>query len=157
MGKYYEELEVGNVYPHRLTRTVTETDNLLFTTLTHNSQPLHLDEEYAKKTMYGERVVNSLFTLSLLVGVTVEDLTAGTTLGNLGFTDTKFPNPVKIGDTLRFVTEIVDKRESKSRPETGIVTFEHRAFNQKNQLVATTKRAGLMKKQELQEQSTYTS
>jgi len=155
VGKYYEELEIGNIYPHRLTRTVTETDNLLFTTMTHNSQPLHLDEEYAKETMYGERVVNSLFTLSLLVGVTVEDLTAGTTLGNLGFTDTKFPNPVKIGDTLRFVTEIVEKRSSKSRPDTGIVTFEHRAFNQKDQLVATTKRAGLMMKQELAEQSSY--
>src|SRR5699024_3226633 len=99
--------------------------------------------------------VNSLFTLSLVVGVTVDDLTAGTTLVNLGFTDTKFPNPVKIGDTLRFVTVIVDKRSSKSRPDTGIVTFEHRAFNQKDQLVATTKRAGLMMKQELAEQSTY--
>ena len=148
MGKYYEELKIGSIYPHRLTRTVTETDNLLFTTLTHNAQPLHLDEEYAKKTMYGERVVNSLFTLSLLVGVTVEDLTAGTTLGNLGFTDTTFPNPVKIGDTLTFETEIADKRESKSRPTTGIVTFEHRAYNQREELVAKTKRAGLMLKQE---------
>lgn len=155
MGKYYEELKIGNVYAHRLTRTVTETDNLLFTTLTHNSQPLHLDEEYAKETMYGERIVNSLFTLSLLVGVTVEDLTAGTTLGNLGFSDTIFPNPVKIGDTLRFVTEIIDKRASKSRPNTGIVHFEHRAFNQKDQLVVKAKRAGLMIKREAAEQSVY--
>jgi len=146
LGKYYEELKIGNLYPHRLTRTVTETDNLLFTTLTHNSQPLHLDEEYAKTTFYKERVVNSLFTLSLLVGVTVEDLTAETTLGNLGFTDTVFPNPVKIGDTLNFETEIFDKRISKSRPHTGIVTFEHRAYNQNNKLVAKTKRTGLMLK-----------
>lgn len=147
MGKYYEELIVGDLHSHRLRRTVTETDNLLFTTLTHNTQPLHLDEEYAKQTMYGTRVVNSLFTLSLLVGVTVEDLTAGTTLGNLGFTDTNFPNPVKISDTLNFETEIISKRDSKSRPALGIVTFEHRAYNQKKELVAKTKRTGLMLKQ----------
>src|SRR5699024_11343345 len=105
--------------------------------------------------MYGERVVNSLFTLSLLVGVTVEDLTAGTTLGNLGFTDTKFPNPVKIGDTLRFVTEIVEKRSSKSRPDTGIVTFEYSAFNQKDIIYSTTKCTELMLKHELSETYTY--
>lgn len=153
MGKYYEELNIGDLYKHRLTRTVTETDNLLFTTMTHNSQPLHLDEEYAKKTMYGERIVNSLFTLSLLVGVTVEDLTAGTTLGNLGFDETKFPNPVKIGDTLRFETIILDKRESKSRPGTGIVTFEHSGFNQRDELVVKSKRAGLMLKNDLLQKS----
>lgn len=149
MGKYYEELIIGDVYKHSLTRTVTETDNLLFTTLTHNSQPLHLDEEYSKNTLYGERIVNSLFTLALTVGVSVNDLTEGTTLGNLEFNDTVFPNPVKIGDTLKFETIIKNKRVSKSRPSTGIVVFEHRGFNQKNELVASTKRSGLMLKQEV--------
>lgn len=148
MGKYYEELHIGDVYKHRLTRTVTETDNLLFSTMTHNSQPLHLDEEFSKKTIYGERIVNSLFTLSVLVGVSVEELTAGTTLGNLGFEETFFPNPVKIGDTLRFETKIFNKRESKSRPNAGIVIFEHSGHNQHNELVVKTKRAGLMLKKE---------
>jgi|SRR5699024_7199687 len=147
MGKYYEEFNVGDVFKHRLTRTITETDNLLFTTLTHNPQPLHLDEEFSKSTIYGERVVNSLFTLSLLVGVSVEGLTNGTTLGNLGFNETIFPNPVKIGDTLRFETTIIHKRISKSRPNTGIVTFKHSGFNQKDELVAETKRAGLILRQ----------
>lgn len=148
MGKYYDELHIGDVYKHDLTRTVTETDNLLFTTLTHNAQPLHLDEEFSKKTMHGERIVNSLFTLSLLVGVTVADLTAGTTLGNLGFNETFFPNPVKIGDTLHFETTIVEKRLSKSRPNTGIVTFKHSGYNQKNELVVESQRVGLMLKEQ---------
>src|SRR5699024_126830 len=148
MGKYYDELHGGDVYKHSITRTVTETDNLLFTTLTHNAQPLHLDEEYSKKTIHGERIVNSLFTLSLLVGVTVADLTAGTTLGNLGFNDTFFPHPVKIGDTLYFETTIVDKRLSKSRPNTGVVTFKHSGYNQKNELVVEAKRVGLILKEQ---------
>lgn len=146
IGKYFEELVVGDVYKHRLGRTVTETDNLLFTTLTHNTQPLHLDEEYAKNTLYGGRIVNSLFTLSFVVGVSVGELTEGTTLGNLGFDETIFPNPVRIGDTLYAETEIIGKRESKSRPTTGIICFEHRGYNQKNELVVKTKRTGLMLK-----------
>jgi acyl dehydratase len=145
-GKYFEELTVGAIYKHRPGRTVTETDNLLFTTLTHNTQSLHLDEEYSKSTIYGGRIVNSLFTLSFVVGVSVGDLTEGTTLGNLGFEETTFPAPVRIGDTLQAETEIVGKRESKSRPETGIVWFEHRGYNQRGELVVKTKRTGLMLK-----------
>lgn len=145
-GKYFEELHVGDVYEHRPGRTVTETDNLLFTTLTHNTQSLHLDEEYAKGTVHGGRIVNSLFTLSYAVGVGVGDLTEGTTLGNLGFEETTFPNPVRIGDTLRAETEIVDKRESKSRPDRGVVWFEHRVYNQHGDLVCKSKRAGMMLK-----------
>lgn len=146
MGKYYEELIVDDVYEHSLTRTITETDNLLFTTLTHNTQPLHLDEHYAKNTMYGERIVNSLFTLSLLVGATVNDLTEGTTLGNLGFGGITFPNPVKIGDTVSFKTKVVSKRSSKSRPNAGIVTFHHCCINHRGETVATAERVGLMLK-----------
>lgn len=145
-GKYFEELIVGEVYEHSTTRTVTETDNLLFTTLTHNTQPLHLDEEFAKNTIFGERVVNSLFTLSFVVGISVSDLTLGTTQGNLGFDEIVFPAPVKIGDTLHGVTEIVNKRESKSRDNAGIVWFEHRGYNQLEELVVKVKRVGLMLK-----------
>jgi acyl dehydratase len=148
-GKYYEELQVGDVYEHGITRTITEVDNLLFTTLTHNTQPLHLDEEFGKSTMFGSRIVNSIFTLGFVVGVGVSELTLGTTLGNLGFKECVFPNPVRIGDTLRGVTEIVDKRESKSRPDTGIVWFEHRGYNQKGELVCKARRAGLMMKKEM--------
>ncbi|MFC4557919.1 MaoC family dehydratase [Virgibacillus kekensis] len=153
-GKYFEELNVGDVYEHGITRTVTETDNLLFTTLTHNTQPLHLDEEYARNTFYGERVVNSLFTLSFVVGVSVSDLTLGTTQGNLGFENIVFPAPVKIGDTLYGKTEIVDKRESKSRKNAGIVWFEHRGYNQYDKLVANVKRVGLMLKKDSKELQT---
>lgn len=143
-GKYFEDLIIGDIYSHDLRRTVTETDNLLFTTLTHNTQPLHLDEEFSKTTIHGGRIVNSLFTLSLVVGISVNDLTVGTTLGNLGFDETVFPAPVRIGDTLRCETEVVDKRESKSRTDSGIVWFEHRAFNQNDVIVVKTKRAALM-------------
>lgn len=145
-GKYYEDLEVGAVYKHEITRTVTEMDNILFTTLSMNPQPLHLDEEFGKQTIYGTRVVNSLFTLALVVGISVYELTLGTTLGNLGFEKTEFPAPVRHGDTIRAETEIVDKRESKSRPDTGIVWFEHRGYNQRGELVCRCKRAGLMRK-----------
>jgi acyl dehydratase len=143
-GKYYEELEVGNVYQHALTRTVTETDNLLFSALTFNTQPLHLDEEFCKSTPYGTRIVNSIFTLGLVTGMTVTDLTLGTTLGNLGFGDVAFTKPVLIGDTLRAETEIVSRRESKSRPEAGIVEMETRGYNQRNEMVARVKRTAFM-------------
>lgn len=145
-GKYFEELEVGSVYRHEITRTVTELDNVLFSTLSMNPQPLHLDEEFGRQTIYGSRVVNSLFTLSLVVGVSVSDLTLGTTLGNLGFDKVEFPAPVRHGDTIRVETEIIDKRESRSRPNAGIVWFEHRGFNQHGQLVCRCRRAGLMLK-----------
>ncbi len=145
-GLYYEEFEVGMEFKHALTRTVTEMDNVMFCAMTHNPQPLHLDEEYSKNTFYGQRVVNSLFTLGLIIGVSVEDTTLGTTLGNLGMTDIRFKNPVFHGDTLRSMTRIAAKRESKSRPDTGIVTFEHTGYNQRDEEIAYCARTGLMKK-----------
>ena len=145
-GLYFEEFVVGMEFNHPLTRTVTEMDNILFCAMTHNPQPLHLDEEFSKGTMYGQRLVNSMFTLGLVIGVTVGDTTLGTTLGNLGLTDVRFVNPVFHGDTIRAMTKITDKRESKSRPTTGIVTFEHYGFNQRDEEVAFCLRAGLMMK-----------
>lgn len=145
-GLYYEEFQAGMEFRHALTRTVTEMDNVLFCALTHNPQPLHLDEEFSRNTMYGQRIVNSLFTLGLVVGVTVADTTLGTTLGNLGMTDIRFANPVFHGDTIRVVTRIRDKRESKSRPDAGLVVFEHFGFNQRDQEIAYCVRTGLMRK-----------
>lgn len=145
-GKLYEEFVVGDIIRHDTTRTVTETDNVLFTSLTMNPQPLHLDEEFAKDSMFGTRIVNSVFTLGLVAGVHVNDLTLGTTVGNLGFEDVQFPNPVLIGDTLRVESEVLDKRESKSRPDTGIVKLEHRALNQREELVCRLHRSALMKR-----------
>ncbi|MBM4763503.1 MaoC family dehydratase [Bacillus sp. B15-48] len=145
-GKYYDELSVGDVYEHPITRTVTETDNLFITTLTHNPQPLHLDKEFSKESVHGSIIVNSFFTLAFVVGVSVSELTLGTTLGNLGFEKVTFPAPVRIGDTLKGVTEVVDKRESKSNQNRGIVWFEHRGYNQKGELVVQAKRAALMLK-----------
>lgn len=145
-GLYFEELEPGMVLRHAVTRTVTETDNLLFTTLTMNVQPLHLDEDFAKKSMFGTRIVNSVFTLGVVVGIPVAETTLGTTLGNLGFEEVVFPTPVLIGDTLRVETEILERRESKSRPDTGIVKIEHRGYNGKDELVCRVRRSGLMMK-----------
>ena len=146
-GKYFEELEIGHVFEHALTRTVTETDNLLITTLTMNTQLLHLDEEFSKEhSVSGTRLVNSIFTLGVVVGVGVSDVSNGTTVGNLGFKDISFPAPVSIGDTLRAETEVLSKRESKSRPTAGIVEFEHRGYNQKNVLIAKIHRIALMMK-----------
>ncbi|MFW6094788.1 MAG: MaoC family dehydratase [Pseudomonadota bacterium] len=143
-GKYFEELEVGAEFHHQPARTVTETDNLLFTALTLNPQPLHLDAEFAGATEHGRILVNSIFTLGLVVGVSVGDTTLGTTLGNLGFDETRFPNPVFIGDTVRVETHVVDKRESRSREDRGIVTFEHRGLNQRDELVCRCVRAAMM-------------
>jgi acyl dehydratase len=145
-GLYFEEFAVGDVHRHALTRTVTETDNLLFTALTMNPQPLHLDEEFAKRSMYGTRIVNSVFTLGLVAGIHVHDLTLGTTLGNLGFEDVQFPAPVLIGDTVRVESEVLAVRASKSRPDRGIVTLEHRAYNQRDELVCRLRRAALMQR-----------
>lgn len=145
-GLYYEEFEVGAVFKHAVTRTVTEMDNLMFTTLTHNTQPLHLDVEFCKNTPFGTRIVNSVFTLGLIVGLPVTDLSLGTTLGNLGFEDVRFPSPVRIGDTLRSESRILAKRESTKWPNAGIVHFEHVGYNQRNEVVATIRRAGLMLK-----------
>ncbi|XVQ09587.1 MaoC family dehydratase [Spirillospora sp. CA-255316] len=143
-GLYFEEFVVGDVVRHSTTRTVTETDNLLFTTLTMNPQPLHLDEEFAKNSIYGTRIVNSVFTLGLIAGLHVADLTLGTTVGNLGFEEVVFPKPVLIGDTLRVESEVLETRPSKSRPDTGIVKLEHRAYNQRDELVCRLRRAALM-------------
>ncbi len=145
-GLYYEEFEIGQVFEHEITRTVTEMDNVLFTALTHNAQPLHLDAEFAKNTEFGKPLVNSIFTLGLMIGVSVIDTTLGTTVGNLGMTEVRFPKPVFHGDTLRATTKIKSKRESKSRPTMGIVVFEHRAFNQHGDEVAYCLRSGLMLK-----------
>ncbi len=145
-GMFYEDFEVGKVIRHDATRTVTETDNLLITSLTMNAQPLHLDEEFGRASMFGSRIVNSIFTLGLVTGIPVAETTLGTTLGNLGFEEVTFPNPVRIGDTLRVETEVLDKRESKSRPETGIVRLEHRGLNQKGELVCRCRRAALMRR-----------
>jgi acyl dehydratase len=143
-GKYLEELIVGDVYEHRPGRTVTEADNVLFTTLTMNTQSLHLDAAFAATQEFGERLVNSLFTLSTVVGLSVADLTEGTTVANLGFSDIRFPAPVLIGDTLTAETEILDKRASTSRPGQGVVTFEHRGTNQRGAMVCTARRAALV-------------
>ncbi len=148
-GLYYEEFEIGHVFEHSITRTVSEYDNVLFSALTHNPQPLHLDEEFAKKTEFGQRLVNSLYTLGLMIGVSVDDTTLGTTIANLGMTDVKFPKPVFHGDTLRSTTTVIDKRDSKSRPNAGVVVFEHRSFNQRDEEVAFCVRSAFMKKKEV--------
>lgn len=145
-GLYFEEFEVGRIFKHELRRTLSEMDNVMFSSLTLNPQPLHLDEEFAKGTMYGQRLVNSIFTLGLVVGIAVMDTTLGTTLGNLGMDETKFPKPVFHGDTLHAETEVVDKRVSKSRTDSGIVFFMHRGYNQRDEVVCTCKRVGLMMK-----------
>jgi acyl dehydratase len=145
-GIYYDEVEIGHKISHSLSRTVTEADNVLFSTITHNPQPLHLDEEYAKKTEFGQRVFNSMYTVSFACGVSVEDTTMGTLVVNLGFGEMRFPKPVFINDTLSVKTIIKDKRESKSRPTAGIVTFEHQVWNQRKEMVCTIIRIALMKK-----------
>jgi acyl dehydratase len=145
-GLYFEEFEPGQVIEHTTRRTVTETDNVLFSTLTLNLAPLHLDAEYSKGTIYGQRLVNSLFILGLVAGITVPETTQGTTLGNLGFNEVKFPKPVFHGDTIRVRTEIVDKRVSKSRDDSGIVTFRHQGINQRDEVVCDAVRVGLMLK-----------
>lgn len=143
-GKYFEELQVGATFEHQPGRTVTETDNLLFTALTLNPQPLHLDAEFAAGTQHGQILVNSIFTLGLVVGLSVGDTTLGTTLGNLGFDKTTFPNPVFIGDTVRVQTTVVDKRESRSKPDRGVVTFEHQGINQRGEVVCSCIRGAMM-------------
>ncbi len=145
-GLYFEEFEIGKAFNHEITRTVTEMDNILYCGLTHNPQPLHLDEEFAKKTEFGQRIVNSMFTLGLVVGATVGETTLGTTIGNLGMTDVRFANPVFHGDTLHFVTKVLEKRESKSRPTAGLVVFEHFGYNQRDEEVAYCKRTAFMRK-----------
>lgn len=144
-GLYFEEFEVGQVFEHAIRRTVTEADNVLISTLTHNPAALHLDEEYCREhTEFGQRIVNSCLTLSLMVGISVNDTTLGTTVANLGWDEVRFPRPVFHGDTLHVVTEVLELRDSRSRPANGIVIFEHRAYNQNDDEVGRCKRSALM-------------
>ena len=147
-GLTYEEFSVGQVFAHPWTRTVTEMDNVLFSALTMNVQPLHLDAEFAAKSEFGQRIVNSIFTLGLMIGISVNDTTLGTTVANLGMSDTRFPKPVFHGDTLRAETKVLAMRPSKSRADAGIVEFEHTAYNQRGELVAICKRQALMRRRE---------
>ena len=146
-GLYFDELEVGQVFRHALSRTITEADNVFFSSMTHNPALLHLDEEYCKtETEYGQRLVNSCLTLGLMVGISVADTTLGTAVANLGWDEVRFPKPLFHGDTIRVETEVIELRQSRSRPDQGIVTFLHRAFNQHGDLVAHCKRSGLQRK-----------
>lgn len=143
-GLFFERFEVGQVFRHDVRRTVTETDNILFSVMTHNPAAIHLDVEYAKSTEFGKPLMNSVFTLGLIVGISVGDTTLGTTVGNLGWDEVRFPKPVFAGDTIRVESLVVEKRESKSRPHNGIVVFQHSGFNQRDELVAVCKRTALM-------------
>ena len=145
-GRYFDEWEVGDKVAHAITRTVTETDNVLISALTHNPQPLHLDHEAAAKSEFGRPLVNSIFTFGLMIGVSVEDTTLGTLVANLGYDTLKFPHPVFIGDTLHSESECIALRESKSRPNAGIVTWAHRSFNQRDELVCECTRTALLLK-----------
>lgn len=144
-GLWFEELDLDTLYVHSPSRTITETDNVLFTTMTGNTQSLHLDAEWAAGTEFGERLVNSMFTLSTLVGLSVAQLTQGTIVANLGFSSVTFPNPVRVGDTMTARTRVRDKRLSRSRPQQGVVTFEHTGLNQRGEVVAEAVRSTLMR------------
>lgn len=145
-GLYLEQFEVGHVFRHPLRRTVTEADNMLFSNMTLNPQPLHIDFEFAASTEWGRPLVNSLFTLGLMIGISVQDTTVGTTIANLGMTEVVFPHPLFHGDTVHVETEVLSVRESKSKPDRGIVEFQHRAFNQNDALVARCNRHAMMRK-----------
>ena len=137
---------MGQLFHHAIRRTVTETDNILFSAMTHNPAQLHLDAEYMRTTEYGQRLVNSAFTLGLMIGISVGDTTLGTAVANLGWDEVRFPMPVFHGDTIRVETEVIELRDSHSRPDQGIVTFAHRAFNQRDEMVACCKRSGLQRR-----------
>ncbi|HEX5181587.1 MAG TPA: MaoC family dehydratase [Allosphingosinicella sp.] len=145
-GRYYDEWRIGDRLEHQPHRTVTETDNLLVSALTHNPQPLHIDADYAAATEFGRIVVNGTFTFALMIGLTVGDTTLGTLVANLGYDKVRMPRPVFIGDTLRAETEVLSLKDSQSRPNAGIVTFEHRLLNQKGELVCSCERAALMQR-----------
>lgn len=146
-GLYFEQFNVGHVFEHAVTRTVTEMDNTLFSVMTLNMQPLHLDAHFSEQTEFGQRIVNSLFTLGLVIGISVTDTTLGTTIANLGMSDVRFPKPVFHGDTLHVHTEVLSVRGSGSRPEAGIVEFEHRGINHRGEIVCICKRSAFMKRQ----------
>jgi acyl dehydratase len=143
-GLYFEDFEVGQEFKHALSRTVTEMDNTMFSLLTLNPQPLHIDAHFAASTEFGQRIFNSLYTLGIMIGMTVYDTTLGTTVANLGMTDVRFPKPVFHGDTLRATTKVISLRDSKSRPQAGIVEFEHHALNQNGDIVGSCRRMALM-------------
>lgn len=143
-GRYFEQFEVGQAFHHEIRRTVTEADNVWFNAATYNPAQIHIDHDYCSRTEFGKPLVNSIFTLGLVLGLSIQDTTLGTTVANLGMTDTKFPKPVFAGDTLRSVTTVVEVRESKSRPNQGIVTFRHEGFNQRDDLICTTLRQALI-------------
>ena len=146
-GLFFDELTVGQTFRHAIRRTITEADNVWFSALTHNPALLHLDEEYCRtETEFGQRIVNSAFTLGLMVGISVGDTTLGTAIANLGWDEVRFPKPIFHGDTIRVESEVIELRESRSRPEAGIVTFVHRAYNQRGELVGSCKRSGLQRK-----------
>ena len=146
-GRWYEGFKEGDVIEHAVRRTVTESDNITFTTSTMNPAAIHLDQDYSSNTEFGKPLVNSVFTLGLVVGLCVGDTTLGTTVGNLGFEEVRFPKPVFHGDTIRAQTKVLTKRESRSRPTQGIVTFLHRGYNQRGELVCECKRMALMMKE----------
>ena len=149
-GLLYEEFEVDQIFNHPLRRTVTEMDNMLFSNMTLNPQPLHIDRHFCEtETEWGQPLVNSLFTLGLMIGISVNDTTVGTTIANLGMQDVGFPHPVFQGDTIHVVTRVISKRESKSRPDAGIVEMEHKAFNQEDKLVAVCVRQAFMRKKKV--------
>ncbi|MDF1777743.1 MAG: MaoC family dehydratase [Rhizobiaceae bacterium] len=145
-GLYLQEFSPGQVFQHQLRRTITESDNMLFSNMTLNPQPLHIDFDFASRTEWGKPLVNSLFTLGLMIGISVNDTTIGTTIANLGMTDVIFPHPMFHGDTFHVETEVISVRDSKSRNDRGIVEFEHRGFNQDNVLVARCRRQAMMRK-----------
>ena len=147
-GKLFEDWTVGERVEHALRRTVTETDNLLFTALTHNTQPLHLDAQSAAKSEFGRIVVNGIFTFGLMIGLSVGDTTQGVLIANLGYDEVVMPAPVFIGDTLHGETTVVELRESRSRPQAGIVTFEHRLLNQREELVCRCRRSALVRRRD---------
>ena len=145
-GRFFDEWQVGDTLTHEIRRTVTETDNLLFSVMTHNPQPLHLDLEAAKASEFGQILVNGTFTFALMIGLTISDTTLGTLVANLGYDKLVMPKPVFIGDTLRADTEIVELKESRSRPNAGVVTFKHHLLNQRNELTCECLRMAMLKK-----------
>lgn len=147
-GKFFDEWQVGDTIEHEIRRTVTETDNLLFSVMTHNPQPLHIDAESARASEFGQILVNGTFTFALMVGLSVGDTTLGTLVANLGYDKLVMPLPVFIGDTMRASSEVVEIRESRSRPDAGIVTFKHELINQRNEVVCRCLRSALLKKRQ---------
>jgi acyl dehydratase len=151
-GLFFEDFEVGRTFDHPLRRTVTEMDNMLFSNMTLNPQPLHIDRHFCEtQTEFGQPLMNSLFTLGLMIGISVNDTTVGTTIANLGMTDVRFPKPLFQGDTVHVTTEVISRRESKSRPDAGVVELEHKAFNQHDEMVAICRRQAFMRKRPVAE------